>query len=133
MRYFQGRIDRSDYIKGTLILVALFLVALGFVVFNSLSSAISPATGSYGALNTIGTIFPLLTLAIMFFGVSLGIRRLHDINLSGWYYLLYFVPMIGVLFFLFIIFWHSNDEENKFAAHPQKGNIFELVFYPPNG
>jgi len=48
-----------------------------------------------------------LTLIGVFIGVPLiivaGIRRLHDLNLSGWYLLLGFIPFINLLGFLCLL------------------------------
>ena len=43
----------------------------------------------------------LLLLFVLIPSISIGVRRLHDVNRSGWWYLLIFVPLVGPLVLLY--------------------------------
>jgi curved DNA-binding protein CbpA/uncharacterized membrane protein YhaH (DUF805 family) len=47
------------------------------------------------------------------------IKRLHDINLSGWFSLINFIPYIGALFSLIVIFIDSSKGPNNYGADPK--------------
>ena len=47
------------------------------------------------------------------------IKRLHDVNLSGWWGLLNLIPYIGGLFGLIVIFIDSNRGPNQYGPDPK--------------
>jgi uncharacterized membrane protein YhaH (DUF805 family) len=50
--------------------------------------------------------------------ITCTIRRLHDIGLSGWWYLLTLVPFIGIVWFLYIGLKGGDAEDNEYGRHP---------------
>jgi uncharacterized membrane protein YhaH (DUF805 family) len=96
---FQGRSRRSEYWW-----VALFNVIV-FGVGTVLAMALGGVNFETGEMGPIAyVIFGLLglyALGIIVPSIALFIRRLHDINQTGWIYLglviLGFVPLIGLL------------------------------------
>ncbi|MCM1322554.1 MAG: DUF805 domain-containing protein [Acetobacter sp.] len=96
---FDGRVSRRQYWMFT-----LYSVIISFVI------------GFIGGLIPFLSIFSLLfAIALLVPSVCLGIRRLHDINLSGWFYLIAFVPFIGGLALLFLFCMPGDAEDNKFG------------------
>ena len=51
--------------------------------------------------------------------ITQDIRRCHDINISGWFMLLFFVPLVNFLFLLYISFAQSFAELNKWGRPPK--------------
>lgn len=97
---FNGRVSRHQYW-----VFVLYLAIIGFVL------------GFIGGLIPFLKIFALLfCLALVIPSVGLGIRRLHDLNLSGWFYLIAFVPFVGGLVLLFLFCMPGDNESNKFGA-----------------
>ena len=90
---FGGRASRSEY--------------WWFVLFTFLASA---AAGIMG--ETVSGVF---SLAILLPSLAVGARRLHDVDKSGWFLLLWFVPIIG---WLILIFWAVQEgrEPNRFSS-----------------
>ena len=70
----------------------------------------SPIAGPLGLF--IG--LPLL-LALLYLGICLLIKRLHDLNLRGWWSLLMFIPIVGSLFGLYAMFWPGRGA-NRFGG-----------------
>lgn len=65
--------------------------------------------------------------------ITLCIRRLHDMNLSGWLVLLAFLPGIGEILALFLYFWPGTKGKNRFGDQPapaSKGYYFMFLLYP---
>ena len=69
--------------------------------------------GSVDCYWRLYTQFPLVSLpnkiceiafALVVARVALQVRRLHDLNMSGWYFLLMLIPMIGWAFWLLSAF-----------------------------
>lgn len=93
---FDGRASRSEYWWAALGLglVTLVLYALTFVGLAAQSGVL---TGIFGM------IFFLYFLAILIPSIALTVRRLHDANFSGWFYLLVLVPAGGLVIFVFTL------------------------------
>lgn len=96
---FQGRSRRSEYWW-----VALFNVIIAFVAVILLLTlgGLNPESGEMGPLGfLIIGLLGLYGLAVIIPGIALFVRRLHDINQTGWIYLgLFiagFIPFIGLL------------------------------------
>ena len=97
---FSGRASRSEYWW-----VALYLGLIYFV----LSLLVSAGTDSLGNTTGLGSMAAVL-LGVFALGhivpsIAIGVRRLHDINISGWLYLIVLLPYVGglVLFVLSLL------------------------------
>lgn len=61
----------------------------------------------------------LWSLAVLVPSIAVAVRRLHDAEMSGWWLLLIFVPLIG--FVMLIIWWigRGTPGYNRFGADPR--------------
>ena len=91
---FSGRASRPEY----------WWYALFMMVANFGASRISDVVALVFALAT-----SLPSLAVT-------ARRLHDTNRSGWWQLLYFVPLIGVIVLLVFLIQDSKQESPLMQA-----------------
>jgi uncharacterized membrane protein YhaH (DUF805 family) len=96
---FKGRSTRAEYWYWTL------FVVLASIAFGVVDRVI-------GAESLLRTLFGLATLIP---GLALGARRLHDINKSGWWQLMW---LGAVLVIPMIVIWvwaakRGSDAENK--------------------
>lgn len=66
-----------------------------------------------------GTVINILfQVPVLVFSIAMAIRRLNDLNQSGWFSPLIFPPFINALFFLYLLFWPGTRGENKYGAAP---------------
>lgn len=88
---FSGRAARSEYWWWELFLV---LCTLAAALFGEKVSA-------------------LFSLATLLPSLAVGARRLHDIDKSGWWQLLWFIPVIG---WLVLLYWavQPGRDPNRF-------------------
>jgi uncharacterized membrane protein YhaH (DUF805 family) len=125
---FSGRASRSEYWWFMLTVIAvLVLPGLGFSVAQSLGV---PVDAGYlaNAVVTVGSIFfAIFGLAILIPSLAVTVRRFHDINLSGWWYLglvlATFVPVVGFLATLAnfgIPVLKGTQGPNRFGPDPLK-------------
>ena len=58
-----------------------------------------------------------IVLAIVNFlpGIMITTRRLHDLDMSGWMQLIFYIPIIGQLFMLYVIFVPGTDGHNTYG------------------
>ena len=58
-------------------------------------------------------------IVIMLFSIipyiAVAVRRLHDLNMTGWYYLINFIPIIGVIIFLITVARPGMNKKNRFG------------------
>jgi uncharacterized membrane protein YhaH (DUF805 family) len=102
---FNGRSCRSEYWYWYLLCV------LGGFATRLLDAALLPGND----LKPISTLFYLAIIVPLF---AVGARRLHDIDKSGWWQLLWFVPIVG---WIIIIIWAIKEGDaanNRFGADP---------------
>ena len=90
---FSGRVSRSGF---------WYYQLIGFIV-SILLTVIS--AGILGLVYSLAAMIPT---------IAIGTRRLHDTNRSGWWQLLFLIPIIGVI--ILVIFWagKTKAEQNKF-------------------
>ncbi|HWI84279.1 DUF805 domain-containing protein [Ramlibacter sp.] len=60
----------------------------------------------------------LVSLALLLPSVAVGARRLHDIGKSGWFQLLWFVPLIGWIFLIYWAVQKSDPQPNEYGGPP---------------
>ncbi len=104
---FSGRATRSEF--------WYFLLFYIILLFSPLVVA------SYFRLDKeIADTFTIIVFLIHLIpATAVGVRRLHDMNISGWWYLITLLPYIGVFIFLFMAAGKSK-EENKFIYGSRK-------------
>jgi uncharacterized membrane protein YhaH (DUF805 family) len=118
--YFQfyGRARRAEYwgfILFWLITLAVLLIADAFL---------SAALFSGNAVND-PDFFPLLTGLFYLYsiipGMAVTIRRLHDQDITGWFYLINFIPYIGGIILFILMIFDSRPNPNKHGPSPKYG------------
>ena len=106
---FRGRARRKEYWIFTLVNVVFTIVAI--VLDNLVRLTFEGSV--YGFLSTA---YILATIVPSF---SVLVRRLHDIGKSGWYVLVYFVPLLGGLILLAFTVTDGDYGENDYGPDPK--------------
>ncbi len=120
IRYFDftTRSSRSEYWWWILFtwFVSIILAVVSSTLFGHTIEQTNTGgtTYSYGG-GILGAIFALLVLIP---SIAISCRRLHDIDKSGWWQLLVFIPLIGWGFLLYWFVKRGDDGENRFGADP---------------
>jgi len=90
-----------------------------FVLVNIVISVIFSILTRIPILRVIfWIVFSLFTLAVLIPGITLGIRRLHDINLSGWLMLLCLIPVVNVIAVFLLCVIEGNQYDNQYGPTP---------------
>jgi len=121
---FSGRSRRKEY---WMYVLFLFIVAIVLSIIESilglgghavLTSETSSSGVFYGALVNRGILSNLFLLATFIPSLAVGVRRLHDTNRSGWWYLLAFVPLIGSIVLLVWFCTAGTPGPNNYGDDP---------------
>lgn len=102
---FTGRAARSEY--WWFVLFAVIVNAILNVVDSTLFSGMGGQPLSM-----------LFSLAILLPNIGVSIRRLHDLDKSGWWLLLVFLPLIGALVLLYWFVHRGSVGDNQFGPDP---------------
>lgn len=103
---FKGRARRKEYWWFTLFsfLISFFI---GFI------------EGAFGLPAVVSSIYGLL---ILIPSIAVAVRRLHDIDCSGWWLLLGLVPVVNLLLIIPMCL-KGTEGENRFGDDPILQNI----------
>ena len=71
--------------------------------------------------NLLGVVGGMWTLAILLPSLAVAIRRLHDINKVGWWYLIIFIPLIGAIILIVWACRKGDASDNRFGPDPLAG------------
>ena len=106
---FTGRSRRKEYWS----FVLLNLVCLFAAVFlENILGLSGMVLGFYGPLTV------LLWLAFLVPGLAVSVRRLHDTGRSGWWVLLGFVPLLGLVLLVFMVL-EGTRGPNAYGEDPK--------------
>jgi uncharacterized membrane protein YhaH (DUF805 family) len=120
---FQGRARRAEYWQFTLINMLIFLPLYGVIIFMVYDSMTS-GSGEMSPLVTIlGGILGLYALATFLPGLAVLVRRLHDVNKSGWFILIQLIPLAGPIILLVKLCTEGDKGTNQYGSDPKGGSI----------
>ena len=99
---FNTRSSRSEYWYWVLFVVLLSIVAgvIDSILFDA------------------SILRSLVTLGLLVPGIAVGVRRLHDIDRSGWWYLIVFIPLIGALVLIYWFVQPGTAGSNEYGDNP---------------
>ena len=114
---FKGRARRSEYWWWTL---AVGIVS--WVLFYALGVASWEKAVINGDTATTGAgfaLYSLFSLAIFLPGLGVLIRRLHDLDKSGWSWLIALIPLVGVILLIVWLATEGTRGVNKYGPDPK--------------
>ena len=103
---FNGRAARPEF--WWFVLINLIIAAVINLVFSAI-----------GGRNTGQVVSDLYSLAVLLPSLGVGIRRLHDTNRTGWWYLLVFIPVIGWIVLIVFLAMAGDPGSNNYGPNPQ--------------
>ena len=99
---FSGRARRSEY----------WWFSLFFAVVYFLAAVV----GTAAHVSILG---PVAILALLLPIIAVSVRRLHDTNRSGWWYLISLVPLVGGIVMLVFCVKDSDAGPNAYGPCPK--------------
>jgi uncharacterized membrane protein YhaH (DUF805 family) len=104
---YRGRINRRCYFFRGLLLTALI----------KLLTAVPEAYGIVMPLPVTVLVWPsLAALAVLSYFQSM--KRCHDVDKSGWFSLLLFIPLVNLFLGLYLLFQKGTSGPNRFGEDP---------------
>ncbi|MCA0450073.1 MAG: DUF805 domain-containing protein [Proteobacteria bacterium] len=103
---------------------------LEFWAFSTLNVFIAAFLGVIeNSPDGVSRLASLFWLFILLPSIAVAVRRLHDIGRTGWWWLIWFIPVIGWI--VLIIFYATKGDagDNQYGPDPKAAPVPEL---PPN-
>lgn len=128
---FQGRASRSEYWYYT-----LFVVIVALVLTGLLMATMNFQTGEISGIGyVVIAILAVFYLAILIPSIAVAVRRFHDRDMSGWWYLgfiaLSMIPFVGFvagIAQLVIFCLKGTDGDNRFGPDPLRPSARADIF-----
>ena len=105
---FDGRARRREYWFFVLFNILITIALLFIDVFMA---TMEPQAG-------LGLLSGLYTLGVLIPSIAVLVRRLHDTNRSGWWFLLAFVPLLNLVLLVFM-FLDGTAGDNDYGRDPK--------------
>ena len=123
---FSGRASRSEYwwaalFNALVAIVASILLAISIVATGNPQMDYEPDPENWRPSALTVTLMVLLaaySLAVLLPSIAIAVRRLHDANYSGWFYLLSLIPGVGGLIVLIFMVLPTQPQGARFDARP---------------
>ncbi len=106
---FNGRSRRKEYWMFVLFQMIFAIVAM------SLDNLFGLAYENIG----YGPIYGVFGLTMFIPGLAVSIRRLHDVDKSGWMMLIALIPLIGAIWLLVLFVTEGTRGPNKYGPDPK--------------
>ncbi|WP_052242648.1 DUF805 domain-containing protein [Novosphingobium subterraneum] len=124
---FSGRSRRKEYWMFTLFTVIVYALIAAFMFAGGLGTALSGVEDpQFGVSFWIGAVLMVFFLGTLVPGIAVIVRRLHDRDMSGWWYLGFivlgmipFVGWIASIAFLVILCLPGTAGLNRFGDDPK--------------
>lgn len=108
---FKGRSSRKEYW-----MFVLFQVVITIIFYMALYVLLS--ANNEGLSDTIAMIFGIYCLISILPSISISVRRLHDVDKSGWWFLFGIIPVLGLV----SLAWYCSKGtlgNNRFGSDPK--------------
>lgn len=106
---FSGRARRSEY----------WYFTLFNIIFAILAMVLDSVLGLNFAPLPYGPVYALYALAMLIPGLAVAVRRLHDVNKSGWFFLIALIPFIGSIWLLILFCSEGTKGTNNYGTDPK--------------
>lgn len=101
---FKGRINRKTYIW-CMLLPLLFISVMWFAMLQT-------QDGFFGMLAVA------MAIAYVWIYIAVMVKRLHDVDSSGWWILLQVIPVVWVAVFISMAVRPGTEDVNKYGQRP---------------
>lgn len=116
-----GRFGRLSYLAWVMVMsVASWLIVMALTVVGLIELPVdaggAQVPGLMPDMGPVGlTVWILINLISLVIVVIFAVRRCHDIDISGWWNLLMVIPVVNLVFVLFLILKPGTEGANRFG------------------
>ena len=109
-----GRFGRLSYLGWNMLMTFSLLIIIGMIA--AFSPGLFMDSSTLAGSSMVSTVLiGLAYLVMLYFSFVFTIRRLHDRNHTGWLSLLVLIPLVNLIFILYLIFAKGDDRPNQYG------------------
>ena len=123
---FSGRSRRLELWSFTAAVSALWLIAAMLALGTGAAQLDDPA--EVGTIAMAGMLAGVFGVLLFVPAMAVQVRRLHDLNLSGWFVLLDLIPYAGWLAMTVLMLLPGTKGDNRFGPDPKAASFAERSF-----
>jgi len=119
---FDGRIGRMRYLA--------YGIGVNFIlmaVMIPLGGATAVMGGEAGTSMLGMLVIGIFYIATFVISIMFAKRRLNDLNRSGWWFLLFLIPLVNLVLAIYILFFPGTDGDNNFGPAPVANSTGVLI------
>jgi uncharacterized membrane protein YhaH (DUF805 family) len=106
---FGGRSRRKEY---------WYFVLFNIIVFIVLE-LVDVLLGTFNVVQGIGILSGIYSIAVIIPTLAVTVRRLHDIDRTGWWIFINLIPLIGTIVLLVFAVTDSTPGSNRYGPNPK--------------
>jgi uncharacterized membrane protein YhaH (DUF805 family) len=118
---FSGRARRAEYWMFALLYLLIYLAYIALGAATGGTAALGEEAGA--AMSPVfmlaSVVYVIIVLALLVPSIAVTIRRLHDTNRSGWWWLIAFIPILGGLVLLIFAVLDGTPGDNRYGPDPK--------------
>lgn len=102
---FNGRARRKEYWM--------------FTLFSALISYAIQGIGFATGIEAFTYLAIIYSVAVFIPSLAVVVRRLHDVEKSGWFWFIVLIPLVGVIWLLVLLCTNGTEGPNKYGLDPK--------------
>ena len=110
-----GRLNRLRYFKRSIGILFLYII----LMITTVALCLDPSSSELSVSGFIACV--VLSILFAIGSICLTIRRLHDLNFSGWFCLLMTIPAVNTAFWIYTTFAPGTRGANQYGGDPLEG------------
>ncbi|MBO6183503.1 MAG: DUF805 domain-containing protein [Chryseobacterium sp.] len=113
---FSGRARRTEY----------WMYLLFNMIFLIVATILDNVLGlKFNSESPYGFIYLIYSIAVFIPGLAVFVRRMHDIDKSGWWFFIAFIPIVGAIWLIILCAIEGTPGTNEYGVNP-KENFNEI-------
>ena len=123
IRFFSPgcRIGRIRYLSHGMLVTLVMYTVLGII------TAIGVSGGSDGFTPLLMLLMIPFYIFFIYASVLFMVQRLHDLNQSGWWWLLMIIPLINIGMMIWLVFFPGTEGSNNYGKHPPPNKLWNWI------
>lgn len=113
-KLYSGRLNRRTHFTADLGVTIIYWILLKIVYM-------------LGANMLTGFLSLALVIVYLVILLSISVKRFHDLDKTGWLVLLYLIPVVGIIVWLYALLAPGTKGSNKFGESPKDAFEFDKI------
>ncbi|MFW1800124.1 DUF805 domain-containing protein [Acinetobacter nematophilus] len=129
----KGRFGRLSYLAWLFIISMLYTCVLFIIAGLAVVALMQTGSQNPAALleSSLGYFVIFLAVAVVIaftvVNICIAIRRIHDLNKSGWLWLLFLIPLVNIFFGIYVMCAKGTEGNNNYGPQRQTEQTEKLL------